>query len=68
MSGLVSYLVHASPEVRMIAAKAVKHLSSHPGNRELLTKQAGLVDNLVRTNWAKSHPSVAPGRRGAPAS
>lgn len=52
MSGLVSYLVHASPEVRMIAAKAVKHLSSHPGNRDLLTKQAGLLDNLVRRNRA----------------
>lgn len=48
MSGLVSYLGHGNPEVRIIAAKAVRHLSSHPGNRGILKKQAGLMDNLVR--------------------
>jgi len=47
LPGIVDFLRHSSAEVVLLAAEALRNLSQHPDNLELIRSQPRLMDTLV---------------------
>lgn len=47
MKGLMGFLRSGSEEVLIISLQALEFLSSHPNNKELLSKEPGLLTKLA---------------------
>lgn len=44
---MVSYMADADEEVRLMSARAIEFLSTHPSNKEIVAKHEGLVEKMV---------------------
>ena len=51
ISGLVTYMSDADEEVRLMAARAIEFLSTHPSNKEIVAEHPGLVEKMVLTSF-----------------
>lgn len=47
ISGLINYMSEEDQEVRLMAARAIEFLSTHPSNKEIVATYPGLVEKMV---------------------
>ena len=45
--GLVGYMSNEDIEVRLMAARAIEFLSTHPNNKDIIARSPGLVPKMV---------------------
>ncbi|KAK8801294.1 hypothetical protein WA171_004440 [Blastocystis sp. BT1] len=63
ISGLVTYMSDADEEVRLMAARAIEFLSTHPSNKEIVAEHPGLVEKMKEFAESENDHARAISRR-----